>query len=502
MTPPADPSDSTGALGLRLRAAVRPGLPPAREITGETLASQGLLSTLGIVVQGAVRFLFSVIVGNVFGKIVLGAANSAIAVALFASLLQPSAAASSSTKFVARARGAGDFDLADEVSTYLVRRTTVAALVLGVSAALVAPFLLDLGVVDALLTGLLVITYSGYMFLRGTMFGLGMVERATVWDVVSAAAALAALAFVVKTGMSGIVLLPLALGYGVYVLANVPVRGRVSLDTRARREIDRFVRLTLVNSLATGGLLQMAMVVARIEDPRGAGAFAAALSLATPASLVSRSLSLVLFPSLSAAYGRGDHASLRSQVDTATRALSVISVGIFGPLMILSPLLIGTFYRRGGFEEAAVLLVPLLLAVLLLNVVIGPTNSLLTREHRHARIVMVSGLSGAAVGASFWVGAVPAFGVFGVALGYLAGTTVMAIVPAVVAWRLDRHPWTALWVRFVLGTGLAVGLAVLVQARDLGVVLQVALATAMLLAWTLISYRDVAMTVRLVLRRS
>ena len=272
-------------------------------------------------------------------------------------------------------------------------------------------------------------------------------------------------------------------------------------DPVLRGEVDRFVRLTLVNSLATSGLLQLSMVVARIEDPVGAGAFAAALSLATPASLVSRSLSLVLFPSLSAAYGRGDHAGLRAQVDTATRSLSVISVATFGPLMIISPALIAFFYRRGDYSEAAVLLVPLLLAVLVLNVVIGATNSLLTREYRHARVVMVAGLTGAAVGALAWLVAVPALGVLGVALGYLLGSTVMAVVPLVVAWRLDQMRWAGVWIRFSLGTALAVALAIVVQRNEIGTTGQVALAVAMLLAWCLLSWRDALMTVRLFVRR-
>lgn len=490
-----------GAAGARVRAALAPGLPaPSVHVRGD-LAAQGVLSTIGIVVQGAVRFLFSVVVGNAFGKVVLGAANSAIAVALFASLLQPSAAAASATKFVARARGAGDVELASAVQTHLVRRTTIAALLLGLLGAAVVPFLLDLGPLDAVLTGLLVVTYSGYMFLRGTMYGLGLVERATVWDVLSAAAALAALAVVVKTGYSSLVLLPLVLGYGVYVVVNVPFHGGRLTDPVLRGEVDRFVRLTLVNSLATSGLLQLSMVVARIEDPVGAGAFAAALSLATPASLVSRSLSLVLFPSLSAAYGRGDHAGLRAQVDTATRSLSVISVATFGPLMIISPALIAFFYRRGDYSEAAVLLVPLLLAVLVLNVVIGATNSLLTREYRHARVVMVAGLTGAAVGALAWLVVVPALGALGVALGYLLGSAVMAVVPLVVAWRLDQMRWAGVWIRFSLGTALAVALAIVVQRNEIGTSGQVALAVAMLVAWCLLSWRDVVMTVPLFVRR-
>ena len=480
---------------------LRPGIPAPGAAADTSLAAQGALSTLGIIVQGAVRFLFSVLVGNVLGKVVLGAANAAISLSLFASLLQPSAAASSATKFVARARGAGDLRLAEAITAHLVRRTAVAALLLGAGAALSAPWLLDLDWRQGLLTGALVIVYSGYMFLRGVLFGAGQVPRATVWDIVSSAISLAALALVLWGRAQDLVLVPLIIGYGVYVAANLPGRVRGSLDPALVKEINGFVLLTLANGVAVGGFLQLSMVVARFFDASGAGAYAAALALATPASLVSRSLSLVLFPSLSAAYGRGDHEGVRRQTDLSTRALVVISMGTFGPLMLLSPALIRLFFPRAEFEEAAAILPVLLVAVMVLNVVIGATNTLLTREQEHARKVLVASIAGACVGLLAWVTTVPAFGVMAVAVGYLLGSLVMAVVPAVIAWRLERLHWGWMWGRLVLAGIVAGLLCWWEQSRELGVPTQIGLAVAFGLGWLTLSWPDVRTTADLVRRR-
>ena len=116
-----------------------PGIPATGTEGEPSIAVRGGLSTVGVVLQGLVRFLFSVVVGNAFGKVVLGAANSAISLALFASLLQPQAAASAATKFVARARGRGDVALADAITAHLMRRTSLAAALLGLAAGAVAP---------------------------------------------------------------------------------------------------------------------------------------------------------------------------------------------------------------------------------------------------------------------------------------------------------------------------------------------------------------------------
>lgn len=481
-------------------ADLRPGAPAARAESDAPLAAQTALSTLGILVQGVVRFVFSVLVGNAFGKVVLGAANAAISLALFTSLLHPSAAAQTATKFVARARGAGELDEARAATAYLARWTALSTVLLGVAAAAVAPWLLGLGPTEAVLTGALVVTYSGYMFTRGTLFGAGYVRRATVWDLLTSALSLAALAVVVVGGETAWVLAPLVLGYGVYVAANLPRRAVGAVPVSVRREMNGFLALTLVNSVATGGFLQLAMVGARYWDPEGAGAFAAALTLATPASLLSRSLSLVLLPSLATAYGRGDHDSVRRQTDVSTRVLMLLGLAAFGPLMLLSPTLIDLFFRRDGFEEAAVLLPLLLVAVMLLNVVIGATNTLLTREQQHARIVVAASVTGAVVGGLWWLVAAPGGGVLAIAVGYLVGTAVVSVVPVAVAWRIDRQRWLGPVARFVVGTVVAAGLVWWEQQADAGTALQVALAAGFLGAWLAVGRSDTALALSMLRR--
>ena len=261
-----------------------------------------------------------------------------------------------------------------------------------------------------------------------------------------------------------------------------------------------FLALTLVNSVATGGFLQLAMVAARYWDAEGAGAFAAALTLATPASLLSRSLSLVLLPSLATAYGQGDHDSVRRQTDLTTRVLMLLGLASFGPLMLLSPTLIDLFFRRDGFEEAAVLLPVLLVAVMLLNVVIGATNTLLTREQSHARVVVAASVAGALVGGLWWLVTGPSGGARAVAVGYLLGTAVMSVVPLAVAWRLDHQRWLGPVGRFGLGTAVVGVLVWWEQQAEVGVLVQVALAVAFAVAWLVAGRADTRTTLELLRR--
>ena len=238
------------------------------------------------------------------------------------------------------------------------------------------------------------------------------------------------------------------------------------------------------------------MVAAGYWDRLGAGSFAAALSLATPASLASRSLTLVLFPSLAAAHGRGDMEGARRQTDVATRGLVGLSLATFGPLMLLSPALIDLLYRRADFESAKVLLPLLLAAVMATNIAAGAINSLLSREHRYSRLVVLASVVGAVVGLTWWVLRVPEGGVQEVALGFLVGSVVVGLAPLLATWRLDGHRWGALAARFVLGATV-LGLGCWWQASaNLGVLAQLAMAAGFVGLWLALSASDLRALLR------
>lgn len=481
---------------------LRPRMPHLTAQTSETIGHQAVLSTTGMILAGVVRFGYSAVIGLVFGKVVLGQVNSAISLALFVSLLYPSAAAYAATKFIARARGAAAFDEARAVMAHLIRVTYLSAVVVGVASAVVAPSLLHVSGSDAALTGVLVVANAGYLLARSLLYGGGWVVRATVWDLVTSVLSLVLLAVVVLAHSRTALLLPLTIGYALYSACNLPglSRQRHRLERPLRREMSGFIRISLLNSLATGGVLQLSLVATQHWDPAQAGAFAAALTLATPAALVSRSLSSVLFPALSAAHGRGEHDAARSQVDLSTRVLFMMSVLVFAPLMLVSPLLIHIIFPRPQFAIAAVVLPILLVSVMVQNAVIGATNLLLTRSHHEGRIVMLSSLAGALLSIGGWFVSAPHGGFVAIAWWFLAGAVIASAAPVVVVWRRWSMPWTGVSIRFLLGAGTAGIGSVVLQQHHAGGLVQVAVAVAFVVLWLLASWPETHLASRLFVR--
>jgi putative peptidoglycan lipid II flippase len=225
-----------------------------------------------------------------------------------------------------------------------------------------------------------------------------------------------------------------------------------------RRELDHFVLFGIAGAVAVTGSLQLSMVVARLVDTKAeAGQYAAAMSLATPASLLAGSMSLVLFPAMAEAWGKGDREAFRRQGDHAMRLLVLAMVAVFGALVLVSRPLVRVVFGA-DFAHAATLLPWLLLAVLTISIGVGAVTSLTTRSQRGVVLSSAASAAGLVVGAVVWTAIAPGHGVRAVAIGYLVGTVVGTAVPIVIVWRQDRQRWGRLAARTAVGLGALVAL--------------------------------------------
>jgi len=460
--------------------------------TAGSMATRGFWGLVGTASQGGLRFVANLLVGRVAGPVALGVFQSAISVALLLSLFWPTSIGSAAAKFLARSRGAGDVEQTRAVAAHLGRRS------LQVTAALVAvaavwwhfhdpgASALDVLSVAALLSG-----YSGYAFTRGVQYGVGQVQRGTQWDVIASVLGLAGMLVLLVSGVRSLaMLLPLAASYAIYTVACWPHGARSSVDRELRREIDGFITLAAVGSVVSAGFLQLAMIVAKAVAPaRDAGLFAAAMTLATPASLLAGSLSLVLFPTMAESWGRGDHRQFHLQTDLATRGLFSVMIAIFGPLALCSRLIVQVLWGE-RYADSAVVLPILLAAVCLTTLGVSSVNAVMTAGRRGMRITTAGGIAGVTVGSLVWTFAAPAWGIVGIAVGYLAGTAVLFAIAFAVCWRQGGHRWVLLTVRTLTAMLVLAATCVWSAREGWGYGGQVAASAAFLVLWAAVSLPD------------
>jgi putative peptidoglycan lipid II flippase len=343
-------------------------------------------------------------------------------------------------------------------------------------------------------TVVLAFSYSMYIALRGIQYGQLRFRQVAVWDTIAGGLALVVVTVVLTLDLTALALLPLALGYALFAVVSWPARAAGRVDAALRRQIDHFVMFGAVSGLASGGLLQLSQLAAHAyAGPGEAGDFAAALTLATPASMLSLALGTVLVPPLVAAAGRGDRAAVHAQSDAIARRLTAIFVGLFGVLVIVSPLAIAVVWGA-EYSGAAAVLPILLVAVMLASIALGAATTLVSTRVRGPRAVAMVNLAGLVVSLAVWPFLAPGHGTVGVALGYLIGSGLASLGMLATVWWVERHHWLDLAAKLVGGTAVVLVLAELARRVQgpTGAVAQLAAAAVFAVAWVLLNRHEVA----------
>jgi O-antigen/teichoic acid export membrane protein len=390
--------------------------------------SQAAISTVGVLAQGLARFAYTVLIGRFMGPQDLAHVSAWIALSLILSLLWPTGAGNAASHFLSHARALGHTPV---YALRLIQRSfwisCIAMLAIGIPVSVLA---LGADPGDAIAIAALVVAYSGYILARGIEVGLGRIASAALWDVISSATTMVLLVLVLVAHLSGALLWPLAIGYAIFGIHSLrgAHRGHDHLLQENRVPPAQILKLISWNSvglLASNGLIQFAMVfVFIVEPPLEAGLFAAAMSLATPASMLSQAVTQVLIPRFSA-WAATDPASSRKRY-LAVLGVMVLGLGVvFGVVALLSPLVVGIVFGE-AYRAAGPTMALLLIGVYAFSIGLVATAFLLTTGR--TRVATYASVTGLVVGlATMMFGAPALTGSGAAAAGVIAGYTVTAV---------------------------------------------------------------------------
>jgi O-antigen/teichoic acid export membrane protein len=430
----------------------------------DRLVYKTALSLVTIATSGAIRLIFSVLVGRVFGAPLLGHVNVIVSTAVFATLLCSPGLGQS----VARQMATRGLDAEQSAGRSLLAWATAWHHAVCLAVAVVTAVLVPAdGWGERAIALALTFGYGCYTFYKAVLYGVDLVRQYAAlelaWDVLF----LAALVTVVVTGARPWVLAPMALVYlgfaaGAHLVlfarstpGDAPPRERA---TDLRHGLLAFAAVTTVGTASSAGFLQLSQLfAARAEAGHGSGLFAAAMTLVTPAYLLPRAMSVVLFPAMARAAGRQDRDSVRRQLTIGTQVLAAGLLPLFALVaMVATPLLSGIY--GGSFAGGAPVLVVMIWATWVSIASVPAVNALSSDPGRAYLVPAAASVAGFLVGLALWLSVGTSITM--VAWGYLAGSLVQSAVPMVEAWR--RHsgpgPWTALRMVAMATAGLLVAL--------------------------------------------
>src|SRR5437764_3574992 len=182
---------------------------------------------VALVAVGGTRLVHGSLVSHHTDRATYGTVGIMLSATTVASLVMPGGLSSAMAKFVAFHRGAGDLPAARAVHRFLSRLAVASSVLLGIVAAGAVAALYRTGAADTLAVGLLTVAYSLYTVDKAALYGFSRVPPYVRLELSTSAVAVAATVLVVAAGWHGY-LLPLALGYGLFV---VGARWLVRADT-------------------------------------------------------------------------------------------------------------------------------------------------------------------------------------------------------------------------------------------------------------------------------
>lgn len=443
---------------------------------------------LGVLAQGGFRVAVNILIGRFAGAAVLGQSAGILAAAQLLTLMGPTSLSAAQTRFVAL--GNNDGKGLQEHRAGVVRHVRwrvlsvfmliVLPLVAGWAIASRAP-LQHIALLLALVSGLV-----SYGLAKSHLLGLGKFGRLAITEIVTAAAGLIAVGLLLGLGVRDVNLLwPVAATAWLCTSFTWISNSQGNSARSLRNEIDKFAALGVVGTLVSAGFMQSSVLIASIYIGGGeAGYYAAAFALATPLSLVTTSIGMVLFPTFSKLSADDDQTRLL--LERALNAMTTAVVPGVCVLMFLAPEITRVVWGN-EYSPTAVLL-PLMICAIGMNGVGMPSSQALTSSGvRGMRSSVSVGVVGASLGILTWFILVPTLGPLGLAAGYLVGTTVTSSMPLVLVGKRLNFAWRIHLLRGWFIPGLVALTSVALVIQDVGVVWRSTCALIAILLWWVLS---------------
>ncbi|MBO3143348.1 lipopolysaccharide biosynthesis protein [Dermatophilus congolensis] len=452
--------------------------------TDHHLTRRGITSFIGLASQGAIRLAITIIIGRYAGASALGLVATGQATAQLLILLWPTTAGQAASRFLAQARGRNNHNEIDTIATHLNHRVITTALLL---ALISIPITLTRAndPLSATCVALFLLGIAGQQYTRGIHYGVGAVTRVVTLDCALSLFGLFGVVVAISLDITDLrLLIPPALGFLLLTAAcwpwHTPHPPLPTAQTHAlTREIDRFVTLGALGSLASAGLVQLSVLIASTHGHTAAGAYSAAWNLAIPLTLLSGALSLVLYPNMAEAFGRKDNTAVTTQLDRGVRGLTFLVLPLVVVASLLAPEIIQTFYGP-AFTQSAPIMATLLLAVLITMIAVPCVNAITAGSRNGILYTTIASLAGLATAATVWTLSPRSWGIEAVAIGYLVGVSTTSSATIARAWQKYQMRWTAeaaLVISAVMVTFLAATLTNLETLPRIGI------AALIVLAW-------------------
>lgn len=384
------------------------------EVRVAKVVTQAVFTLSGTLAQGLARIAIPILVGRFADPTSLAHVSLALSVCVLLSMVWPTPAGTAASRYV----------VDDSVRSRRALQTLRVSTAFALAVVAIASFFIVLGLTAsaglALLSALVTVTYSAYFFTRGVFLGRFRARRLATWEIIGAVVAVVGALLSLLAGVWIGALVALAVGYLLIAVVGWPWSR--SDGQAIDRTVLSFTAHNAVANAASNGMVQLAMVVAfALSGSIEAALFAAAFSLATPASLFGQAINQVLIPHLADEVQSKEPD--RRALTTAGLKLVGLTLVPFAAVFFLSPIVLPIVYGD-RYDGAVPMLQTLVVAMFFFTVALYPAAAL--TAWGRARELVIANVTGLVVGVVAMIALGIANGAMGTAFGLVIGTVVLA----------------------------------------------------------------------------
>lgn len=426
--------------GLYPKTARMTSVVPSR------LLRKVMLTIIALMSLGLTKLIFNMVVIRRFGPELLGNINLSISTALLFSLVASAGLSPAATKYVAEYSGKGDEENSKRSFTIalflnLVLSITMSLLMFANSGRL-AQFMNGQQIWFAK-ASLVTFSYSFYLLCKSVYYAIDKVETYFKNELFADAIFYLTLFVLVLFNFGPFLIMPFVLLYSVFVLwalwvqrssISISLCTKLSKTKRNIKEILSFSSIALVGTLSSmGGRYLSTMLTGTYSGAKEVGYYSVALSAIAPFYLLSKGVSMVLFPSMSGYYGKEDRASIGSTLNESTRWLLIISSLVCGIAIVFGRFIFSM--ATGTDNQTGIIAFQILIIGAYISIIGVPSISTLSGT-KYVHIPNIAALLGLALSIISWRMLIPSYGIVGTALGLVVLTATSTSISMCYAQKL------------------------------------------------------------------
>lgn len=412
-------------------------------MTGQpTLGRSALLTAAGLATIGLVRIGAGVLAERRFGAVGLAVFATGIGIATNATIVGAAGLSSGLTKLLAEREGAAADAFRSFASRWVLALTVLGAF----GGAVYARF--D-PVIDAAPRGTfasvaaLAVFFGAYQTGKAIAYGDQRLSSYVRRELLGAALFGAGAAIALLVDNPAVILMALAAAY--LPVASFAVEAQPWRRVSARvptREFTQYGVVGSVGSLAGIGFTRLTPIAAGFAaGVAGSAIVGAALVLLEPLYLAPRSIGLALLPRLARDRATGAVADAGAEIKAATGVTAAATLPVCAALALFPDAITGVVFDqvRGGVT------LTVFAAAFFVSVVGAPSiTGLSAISARSASISMWSSIVGFIIAVVIWFALGDSLGALAIAVGYLVGSVLQVVAPAMIATGRFRVAWGTL----------------------------------------------------------